>query len=110
MRPVSIILYSIVPLVLCSVSAQAAKTLDIYAIDTEGGQSTLIVSPSGQSLLIDAGFAGNNDRDPSRILAAAKAAGLKKIDFLLVSHFHGDHFGGVQSLTSQIPIGTFLDH
>jgi len=107
MRSVSIMLYS---LVLCTVSAQAAKTLDIYAIDTEGGQSTLIVSPSGQSLLIDTGFAGNNDRDPTRILAAAKAAGLKKIDFLLISHFHGDHFGGVQSLANQIPIGTFLDH
>jgi competence protein ComEC len=110
MRSVSIILYAIVPLVLCTVSAQAAKTLDIYAIDTEGGQATLVVSPSGQSLLIDTGFAGNNDRDPRRILAAAKAAGLKKIDFLLISHFHADHFGGVESLANQIPVGTFLDH
>jgi competence protein ComEC len=72
-------------LVLGMASAQAANTLDIYFIDVEGGQSTLLVSPSGQSLLIDTGFAGFNGRDPERIAAAARAAGVKRIDYLVVS-------------------------
>jgi beta-lactamase superfamily II metal-dependent hydrolase len=97
-------------LVLCAFTAQAAKTLDIYAIDTEGGQAVLLVSPSGQSFLIDTGFGANTDRDPNRIVAAAKAAGVKKIDYLLITHFHGDHMGGVESLSQDLPIGTFLDH
>ena len=71
-------------------AAHAAKTFDIYFIDVEGGQSTLLVSPSGQSLLIDTGFAGNGGRDADRIAAAAKAAGVKRIDYLLISHFHGE--------------------
>jgi len=108
MRSVSSIPHLFLSFALCAVAAQAAKTLDIYSIDTEGGQSTLLVSPSGQSLLIDAGFAGS--RDPQRIAAAAKAAGIKKIDFLVISHFHGDHMGGVENLVKILPVGMFLDH
>src|ERR1700688_2721286 len=77
-----------------AMGAQGAKTLDIYFIDVEGGQSTLVVSPSGQSLLIDTGYAGNGGRDAIRIAAAAKAAGVKKIDTLLITHFHPDHGTG----------------
>jgi competence protein ComEC len=98
-------------------AAQAAKTLDIYFIDVEGGQSTLIVTPAGQSLLVDTGFAGNsfNDfsnrgRDARRILAAVRDAGIKRIDYLLITHFHGDHAGGVVDLAAEIPIDTFIDH
>jgi competence protein ComEC len=109
MRSAAKTLYPLLALVLCAASAQAAKTLDIYFIDTEGGQSTLLVSPSGQSLLIDTGFA-MDDRDPNRIAAAAKAAGLKRIDYLMISHFHADHMGGVEKLVQLIPVGTFLDH
>src|SRR5688572_15322298 len=87
-----------------------ARTLDIYFIDVEGGQSTLVVTPAGQSLLVDAGFAGFENRDPLRILAAVRAAGLTQIDFLLITHFHWDHVGGVPELARRIPIGTFLDH
>src|SRR5262245_36286281 len=76
----------------------AAATLDIYFIDVEGGQSTLLVTPAGESLLIDTGYAGNDGRDPKRIAAAARAAGVKQIDYLLVTHFHGDHAGGVPEL------------
>jgi len=93
-----------------AIGASAAKTLDIYFIDVEGGQSTLIVTPAGESLLVDSGWAGNDGRDSSRILAAARAAGLTRIDYLLTTHFHTDHDGGVIELASKIPIGTFIDH
>jgi beta-lactamase superfamily II metal-dependent hydrolase len=85
-------------------------TLDIYFIDVEGGQSTLVVTPAGQSLLIDAGFAGFENRDPLRIRAAMRAAGLTQIDFLLITHFHWDHDGGVPELARRVPIRTFIDH
>src|SRR2546427_10871583 len=94
----------------CATIAHAAKTLDIYFIDVEGGQSTLIVTPAGQSLLVDAGWAGNNGRDAGRIMAAARDAGITRIDYLLTTHFHTDHDGGVTELASQVPIGTFIDH
>jgi len=92
------------------VTLTAASTLDIYFIDVEGGQSTLIVTPTGESLLVDTGYAGNNGRDPNRTAAAAKAAGLKQIDYLLLTHFHGDHAGGVPELSRLLPIRTFIDH
>ena len=88
----------------------AAQTLDIYFIDVEGGQSTMIVTPAGESLLIDTGYAGNDGRDPRRILTAARDAGLQRIDYLLITHFHGDHDGGAPELSRLIPIGTFVDH
>ena len=93
-----------------AVAAQGAKTLDIYFIDVEGGQSTLVVPPSGQALLIDTGYAGNSGRDANRIAAAAKAAGVKKIDTLLITHFHEDHVGGVPNLLERLPVATFLDY
>jgi len=91
-------------------AAQAAKTLDLYFIDTEGGQATLVVAPSGQSLLIDTGYTGFGGRDTLRIAAAAKDAGVKKIDILLITHFHDDHVGGVANLLDRFPVTTFLDH
>jgi competence protein ComEC len=91
-------------------AAGAAQTLDIYFIDVEGGQSTLIVTPAGQSLLIDTGYAGNDGRDARRIMAAVRDGGVSRIDYLLITHFHTDHDGGVGDLAKQIPIGTFVDH
>jgi beta-lactamase superfamily II metal-dependent hydrolase len=99
----------------------AARPLHIYFIDVEGGQSTLVVTPAGQSLLIDTGFPGDGGftshpgdprhaRDANRILAAARDAGVSRIDFLLITHFHADHVGGVTELAQQIPIRTFIDH
>src|SRR6059058_3991176 len=82
----------------------AAKTLDVYFIDVEGGQATLMVSPSGQSMLVDTGWAGFNNRDADRIAAAAKLAGVKQIDYLVITHFHGDHVGGVPQLAAKLPI------
>ena len=89
----------------------AAGTLDIYWIDVEGGASTLIVTPGGQSVLMDAGFAGFDDRDPSRIARVVREeAGLKRLDYVLTSHFHGDHVGGLAALSRVVEIGSFIDH
>src|SRR6266436_4547779 len=91
-------------------SPGASKALQIYFVDVEGGQATLFVTPAGQSLLIDTGWPGFDGRDADRIVAAAKNAGLKKIDFVLLTHYHRDHAGGVPQLAAKIPIGAFLDH
>ncbi|HTW31408.1 MAG TPA: MBL fold metallo-hydrolase [Candidatus Sulfotelmatobacter sp.] len=90
--------------------AAAAPAMQIYFIDVEGGQATLIVSPSGQSLLIDTGWPGYEGRDADRIVAAAHQAGIKQIDYLLITHYHRDHVGGVPQLVDGIKVGTFLDH
>ncbi len=96
---------------LFSVALPAAeKPLEIYFIDVEGGQATLFVPPHGQSLLIDTGWGYNAYRDANRIVAAAKLAHIKKIDYVLITHFHSDHVGGVPQLVSKMPVGTFIDH
>jgi len=90
---------------------RAVKTLDIYIVDVEGGNATLLVSPSGESLLIDTGNAGAAAvRDAERIMAAVKDAGLVRIDHLITTHWHGDHFGGMTELAARVPIGDFIDH
>jgi len=86
--------------------AAASKNLEMYWIDVEGGAATLIVAPSGQSLLIDTGWAVG-DRDAKRIYAAAQQAGLKQIDHFVLSHYHADHAGGLAALSKMIPIGRF---
>jgi beta-lactamase superfamily II metal-dependent hydrolase len=86
------------------------RGLDIYWIDVEGGAATLIIAPSGESLLVDTGFPGNDDRDAKRIQAAAMAAGLTRIDNLVITHFHGDHVGGLAALSKAMPIGKIWDH
>ena len=91
-------------------AAPNTATLRIAAIDVEGGQATLFVAPTGQSLLVDTGWAGNNGRDADRIVAAAHQIGLSRIDTVLITHFHSDHVGGVPQLAERIPIGGFLDH
>ncbi len=95
-----------------SATAQTRTTLDIYVVDVEGGNATLFVAPSGQSLLIDTGNYGPaaSVRDAERIMAAAKDAGLTQIDHLITTHWHGDHFGGMAELAKRIPIREFIDH
>jgi competence protein ComEC len=88
--------------------AQTRKGMDAYFIDVEGGQSTLIVSPSGQTLLVDTGWPGTRDAD--RIMGVARQAGVTQIDYLVLSHYHIDHTGGVVELASRIPIRNFVDH
>ena len=90
--------------------AQPSRPLEIYFVDVEGGQATLIVTPAGESLLVDAGWSGANGRDAKRIAAAAKDAGLAQIDYLLITHFHSDHDGGVPELSRLVPIKTFIDY
>jgi beta-lactamase superfamily II metal-dependent hydrolase len=88
----------------------AARTLDFYFVDVEGGQATLIVTPAGQSMLVDCGWPGFEGRDARRIQAAAKLAGVRKIDYLLVTHYHTDHVGGVPQFLELMPVGTVIDH
>jgi beta-lactamase superfamily II metal-dependent hydrolase len=95
---------------LSAASLMAAKNLEIYCIDVEGGQATLMVAPGGESLLVDAGWGGFNRRDAERIAAAAKSAGVKRIDYLIITHFHSDHVGGVAQLAEKLPIRNFVDH
>src|SRR5437868_1240691 len=88
----------------------AKKELQIYFVDVEGGQATLFVTPEKDSLLIDTGWPGNEGRDADRIVAAAKQAGLSKIDYVLITHYHTDHGGGAPQLAARIPVKTFIDH
>jgi competence protein ComEC len=87
-----------------------SKDLVAYFIDVEGGQATLIVTPEGESVLIDAGWPGHDSRDADRIAAAAKLAKIKRIDYFILTHYHEDHMGGVPQLLQQLPIDTFVDH
>jgi competence protein ComEC len=84
--------------------------LTIYSIDVEGGQATLLVSPTKASFLVDTGWPDNKGRDTDRILAAMKDAGIDKIDHVLITHFHVDHVGGVPNLVERVKVGEFLDH
>ncbi len=87
-----------------------AKHLVIYFIDVEGGQSTLLVSPTGSSLLVDTGWPDHDGRDAKRIQAAMRDAGITKIDRLLITHYHADHVGGVPDLVARVSVGEFFDH
>jgi competence protein ComEC len=91
------------------VAAQTqGKTLQIYYVDTEGGQATLFVAPSGESLLVDVGNPGGRDTD--RIMLALEDAGVKQIDHLVLTHYHGDHVGGLAEFAKRVPIKRFYDH
>jgi competence protein ComEC len=86
----------------------AAKPLDIYIVDTEGGKATLFVSPSGETVLVDTGNPGARDRD--RILEVLAAAGVTKLDYLISTHYHTDHVGGLTALVQRVPVSHFMDH
>ncbi|MCY4121466.1 MAG: MBL fold metallo-hydrolase, partial [Acidobacteria bacterium] len=109
---------AIASLLLCFALASAAPaaqggsddTLEIYMVDVEGGEATLFVAPSGESILVDTGWPGFEGRDADRIAAAAADAGVAQIDYLIVTHFHGDHMGGALQLAERLPIRNFIDH
>src|SRR5262249_51578478 len=89
-------------------AAEPARGLDIAFVDTEGGAATLIVTPAGESVLIDCGNPGG--RDAERIHKAAQKLGLKRIDHLVITHWHSDHYGGIARLTNLIPVMNYYDH
>lgn len=99
-RSIWLVLFLLGPV---SVARAQAKNLDIYWIDVEGGAATLMVTPSGESLLYDAGWEVGEGRDAKRIAAAAQQAGLKKIDHFIMSHYHPDHAGSLPALANAIP-------
>jgi beta-lactamase superfamily II metal-dependent hydrolase len=86
------------------------RSLDIWVIDVEGGKAALFVTPAGQSVLVDSGWPGFDGRDPDRIMAAVADAGVKRIDYMLSTHYHVDHIGGLQELARRIPIAHYVDH
>jgi competence protein ComEC len=95
-------------MMVAAVAQDSNKMVDIYFVDTEGGLSALYVSPSGESLLIDTGNPGARDAD--RIMEAVRAAGVTRIDHLIITHYHVDHVGGLEELSKRIPIQHFIDH
>ena len=108
MRNVLVCLFAL--LLAASAQAKSKKPLEIYFIDVEGGQATLIVTPAGQSMLVDTGWAGFDGRDAARIADAAKQAGISKLDYVWITHYHSDHVGGVPALVQKMKVGTFVDH
>ena len=104
----------LLPALLCAAACvslvRASATLDVYDVDVEGGKCVLLVSPSGESMVIDAGWPGSEGRDVLRLVKAAKAAGIARIDWLVISHYDIDHLGDVPLLASQIPIRHVVDH
>lgn len=107
MRPLIVLALAIVT-TLAVVRQSGAQTLDIYFIDTEGGQANLYVSPTGESLLVDTGNPG--ERDHQRIMNVIRTAGLQQLDHVIITHFHGDHHGGLDQLAEAIPIRNIYDH
>jgi competence protein ComEC len=87
---------------------QVGKTLDIYVIDVEGGKATLFVTPAGETVMLDSANPG--PRDQERMMAAITAAGVKQIDYLVTTHYHSDHIGGMGELATQVPIKHYVDH
>ncbi len=107
----AILLTLLLAVPLATAQAQTQETLEIYLIDVEGGGATLFVSPAGETLLIDTGNGGQNAaRDTRRIRDAMDDAGVADIDHLITTHWHGDHYGAMQELASQVPVRHFIDH
>lgn len=97
---------------IASVQSQNSKRrqLEIFYVDVEGGAATMIVTPAGESILVDSGWPGFDGRDAKRVETAMKAAGINQIDHLIITHYHTDHFGGVPELAKRVKVGKFYDH
>ena len=97
-------------LLLAPAVVATAANLDLYAIDTEGGKAVLIVSPSGQTMLIDAGYPTPDDRDANRIVSLAQSLGIKSFDYIMATHYDADHAGNIPRVDARIPARAFIDH
>jgi competence protein ComEC len=89
---------------------QAADTLEILVVDTEGGKALIVLTPNGETMLVDAGYPTADDRDTNRIVAAATAAGVKRFDYIVATHYDVDHAGNVARVDARIPGRAFVDH
>lgn len=105
-----ILLITVTSLALAQPAQQGRRTLDIYYVDVEGGAATLIVTPAGESILVDAGWPGFDGRDAKRIEGAMKTAGIAQLDHLVMTHYHTDHYGGIPELAKRVKVGKFYDH
>ena len=111
MRAMLVLMVLVLSASMLGAQSRTAKPLDVYVVDVEGGNAVLFVAPSGESVLIDSGNGGAGAvRDADRIMAAVKEAGLRQIDHLITTHYHGDHVGGLPELATRIPIRNFIDH
>ncbi len=106
----SVVLIGVASLSFAKQSRSERRTLDIYYVDVEGGAATLIVTPAGESILVDAGWPGFDGRDAKRIAKAMKVAGIDAIDHMIVTHYHTDHYGGVPELAKLVKVNRFYDH
>jgi len=104
---ITVMLFTLSNLSLANESTR--RTLDIYFLDMVGGGSTLIVTPLGESVLIDTGSLEPKHRDAERIYRACRHANLKQIDYLVTTHFDSDHYGGIMEVSKRIPIKCFMD-
>jgi competence protein ComEC len=89
---------------------EAADTLDIYVVDTEGGKALILLTPDGETMLVDAGYPTQDDRDTKRIVEVAQAAGIKHFDYVVATHYDSDHSGNVPRVDARIPGKVFVDH
>jgi len=104
-RELFVCLVTLLPIAVLS----AADTLEMTVVDTEGGKAIVMLTPDGESMLVDAGFPGSNDRDTKRIVAAAEELKIKQFDYMLVTHYDGDHVANIASVDARIPAKVFLD-
>jgi len=88
----------------------AADTLDIYVVDTEGGKAVILLTPKGETMLVDAGYPTEDDRDTKRIVEVARAAGIEHFDYIVATHYDADHAGNVPRVDALIPGKVFVDH
>jgi competence protein ComEC len=88
----------------------AAGTLDVYVIDTEGGKAVILVTPAGGTMLIDAGYPRQDNRDTERIVATAQSLGIRQFDYIVSTHYDADHVGNVPEVAARIPARVYVDH